>query len=288
VTEETSGIDLVREQFRIADGEKLRFSVDPAPRGHAIEFRINGEDPGRNFLPAPGTVTVLRLPEGPGVRVDTGIASGSVIGGNFDSLLAKVIVTGETRTEALERARRALDEMVVEGMATVLPFHRLVVRDPSFVDEPFQVHTRWIETEWAGANHLLPFAGSAASDPAAEARTTVVVEVSGKRLEVSLPASLGTVSPTPAPTRAGGPTRSARAKNAPAASGNALTSPMQGTIVKVAVSEGDSVVEGDTIVVLEAMKMEQPLIAHKAGTVTGLTAAVGSTVTTGAVICEIA
>ncbi|MDT5028953.1 MAG: acetyl-CoA/propionyl-CoA carboxylase, biotin carboxylase, biotin carboxyl carrier protein, partial [Micromonosporaceae bacterium] len=184
VTEETSGIDLVREQFRIADGEPLRFAADPAPRGHSIEFRINGEDPGRGFLPAPGTVTTFRTPEGPGVRVDTGVESGSVVGGNFDSLLAKVIVTGETRAEALRRARRALDEMVVDGMATALPFHRLIVRDPSFVDEPFRVHTRWIETEW---ENTVPAFTGAANPEAPEDRTTVVVEVGGKRLEVSLP-----------------------------------------------------------------------------------------------------
>src|SRR5690606_35792469 len=172
VTEETTGIDLVREQFRIADGERLRFTEDPTPRGHSIEFRINGEDPGRGFLPAPGVVASLRLPTGPGVRVDTGIESGSVIGGNFDSLLAKVIVTGESRAEALARARRALDEMAVEGMATVLPFHRLIVRDPAFVDEPFRVHTRWIETEWDG--EIAPFAGGTPL-PEAEPRTTVVV-----------------------------------------------------------------------------------------------------------------
>src|SRR5689334_18978551 len=159
VTEETAGVDLVREQFRIADGEKLRFDADPTPRGHAIEFRINGEDPGRNFLPAPGAVTALRLPEGPGVRVDTGIEAGSVIGGQFDSLLAKLIVTGETREQALQRDRRALDEMVVEGMATALPFHRAVVRDPAFTDEPFRVHTRWIETDWA--NDIPPFTAAA-------------------------------------------------------------------------------------------------------------------------------
>ncbi|MFD0787022.1 acetyl-/propionyl-CoA carboxylase subunit alpha, partial [Micromonospora azadirachtae] len=189
VTEETAGIDLVREQFRIADGEKLRFTGDPTPRGHAIEFRINGEDPGRNFLPAPGSVTALRLPTGPGVRVDAGISAGDVIGGNFDSLLAKVIIVGETRTEALERARRALDEMVVEGMATALPFHRLVVRDPAFTSEPFTVHTRWIETEFD--NTVPPF--TATPGPAAEPaeRETVVVEVGGKRLEVTLPAGLG-------------------------------------------------------------------------------------------------
>jgi acetyl-CoA/propionyl-CoA carboxylase biotin carboxyl carrier protein len=287
VTEETAGIDLVREQFRIADGEKLRFTSDPEPRGHAIEFRINGEDPGRGFLPAPGTVTTLRLPEGPGVRVDTGIESGSVVGGNFDSLLAKVIVFGETRVEALERARRALDEMVVDGMATALPFHRAIVRDPAYVDEPFRVHTRWIETEWAGG--VPPFAGAAGVEPA-EDRTTVVVEVGGKRLEVSLPASLGsTGAAAPGAAAAPGPRRTAPAKRGQvaAATGDSLTSPMQGTIVKIAVSEGDSVTEGDLVVVLEAMKMEQPLNAHKSGVVTGLKAAVGETVTSGALICDI-
>jgi acetyl-CoA/propionyl-CoA carboxylase biotin carboxyl carrier protein len=276
VTEETTGIDLVREQFRIAAGEKLRFDADPVPRGHAIEFRINGEDPGRGFLPAPGTVTTLRLPAGPGVRVDSGITAGSAIGGNFDSLLAKVIVTGETRVEALERARRALDEMVVEGMATALPFHRLVVRDPAFVAEPFAVHTGWIETEWAGG--VPPFAGTSTVD-VTEPRETVVVEVGGKRLEVSFPSLVSTSS---APRRRG----AARGKAA-TVGGDALTSPMQGTIVKIAVAEGDQVAEGDLVVVLEAMKMEQPLNAHKTGTVSGLAAAVGEVVAAGAVICTI-
>jgi acetyl-CoA/propionyl-CoA carboxylase biotin carboxyl carrier protein len=288
VTEETSGIDLVREQFRIADGEKLRFTSDPEPRGHSIEFRINGEDAGRGFLPAPGVVTILKLPEGPGVRVDTGIESGAVIGGNFDSLLAKVIITGENRTEALERSRRALDEMVVEGMATVLPFHRLIVRDPSFVEEPFRVHTRWIETEWQ--NTVPPHTGAAMAEAAGEERTTVVVEVGGKRLEVSLPASMGTVAAgggLPAPAKGGGAKRSKRSGHASTVSGNALASPMQGTIVKVAVSEGDTVAEGDLVVVLEAMKMEQPLNAHRAGVITALTAEVGAAVTSGAVICQI-
>jgi acetyl-CoA/propionyl-CoA carboxylase biotin carboxyl carrier protein len=283
VTEETSGIDLVREQFRIADGEKLRFADDPTPRGHSIEFRINGEDAGRNFLPAPGVVSALVLPSGPGVRVDTGIESGSVIGGTFDSLLAKVIITGENRAEAIERARRALDEMVVEGMATVLPFHRLIVRDPAFVDEPFRVHTRWIETEWAGG--VEPFAGSASPEERPADRTTVVVEVSGKRLEVTLPAGFGAAA---APAAAGPvPRRSARKGHGSAASGNTLTTPMQGTIVKVAVAEGDPVAEGDLVVVLEAMKMEQPINAHRAGVITGLTAEVGATVTAGALITEI-
>jgi acetyl-CoA/propionyl-CoA carboxylase biotin carboxyl carrier protein len=287
VTEETAGADLVREQFRIADGEKLRFDADPTPRGHSIEFRINGEDPGRGFLPAPGTVTLLRLPEGPGVRVDTGIESGSVIGGNFDSLLAKVIITGEDRQQALERSRRALDEMVVDGMATALPFHRAIVRDEAFTGDPFSVHTRWIETEWV--NEVPPFTGGAAAETAESARETIVVEVGGKRLEVSLPAGFGA---GPGPAAAAG-TKSPRAKHgqrkqAAAAGGDTLTSPMQGTIVKIAVAEGDTVAEGDLVVVLEAMKMEQPLNAHRAGVVTGLTAAVGEVVGAGAAICQIA
>ncbi|GGK31019.1 acetyl-/propionyl-CoA carboxylase subunit alpha [Pilimelia terevasa] len=283
VTEETAGVDLVREQFRIADGAPLRHTEDPAPRGHTIEFRINGEDAGRGFLPAPGAVTALRLPAGPGVRVDTGIEAGSVIGGNFDSLLAKVVVTGETREEALERSRRALDEMVVEGMATVLPFHRLVVRDAAFTDAPFRVHTRWIETEWAGG--VPPFTAAADAAGPADARETVVVEVDGRRLEVSLPAGLGgAAAPAgrPAPRRSGG-----GRKQAAAAGGDALTSPMQGTIVKIAVADGDTVAAGDLVVVLEAMKMEQPITAHKAGTVAGLAAAVGETVPAGATLATI-
>ena len=280
VTEETTGIDLVREQFRIADGQVLRFTDDPVPRGHSIEFRVNGEDPGRGFLPAPGAVTALRLPAGPGVRVDAGVEAGSVVGGAFDSLLAKLIITGETRTEALERARRALDEMVVEGVATVLPFHRLVVRDPSFVDEPFRVHTRWIETEWN--NTVSPYPSTVPPGEVAQ-RTTVVVEVGGKRLEVSLPGDFGT-----APTRTAGPARRRpRAGQSSGPPGEALTSPMQGTIVKVAVADGDTVAEGDLVVVLEAMKMEQPLYAHRAGVVTGLRADLGAVVASGATICEI-
>lgn len=279
VTEETSGIDLVREQFRIAAGEKLRFDSDPAPRGHSIEFRINGEDPGRGFLPAPGTVTRLRLPEGPGVRVDTGIEQGSTISGNFDSLLAKVIVTGENRTEALERARRALDEMIVEGMATVLPFHRAILRDPAFID--LTVHTRWIETQWS--HTVAPFETPTGADEV-EPRQRIVVEVGGKRLEVSLPASFGLADGITAgrPAR-----RAARKGHSVAASGDSLTAPMQGTIVKLAVAEGDAVSEGDTVLVIEAMKMEQPLAAHKSGVITGLIAALGEVVQPGTVLCEI-
>jgi acetyl-CoA/propionyl-CoA carboxylase biotin carboxyl carrier protein len=287
VTEETSGIDLVREQFRIAEGEVLRFTEDPAPRGHAFEFRINGEDPGRNFLPAPGTVTTYREPAGPGVRVDSGIGPNSVIGGAFDSLLAKLIVTGENRAEALERARRALDEFAVEGMATALPFHRAVVRDAAFAtddDTPFTIFTRWIETEFD--NQIPPFTGAADGDEEAAPRETIVVEVGGKRLEVSLPASFGgTVAAGGAKKAA--PKRSAGKKSGAAASGDSLTAPMQGTIVKVAVADGDVVEAGQMIVVLEAMKMEQPLNAHKAGTISGLVAEVGAVVTSGTVLCEI-
>ncbi|WP_375488619.1 acetyl/propionyl/methylcrotonyl-CoA carboxylase subunit alpha [uncultured Jatrophihabitans sp.] len=285
VTEQTSGIDLVREQFRIAEGEQLRFTEDPEPRGHAFEFRINGEDPGRNFLPAPGTVTTYVEPAGPGVRVDSGIAGSSVIGGAFDSLLAKLIVTGETRIEALERARRALDEYVVDGMATALPFHRAVVRDEAFTSEPFTIFTRWIETEFD--NQIEPFAGGAAGDATdAGARETIVVEVGGKRLEVSLPAGFGAGGGGGGARRAA-PKRSAGKKAGAAASGDSLTAPMQGTIVKLAAAEGDTVEAGQAIVVLEAMKMEQPLNAHKAGTVTNLQAEVGAVVTAGSVICDI-
>ncbi len=287
VTEEVSGIDLVRQQFRIAAGEKLDFD-DPPLRGHSIEFRINGEDAGRNFLPAPGTVTRWLAPAGPGIRLDSGFEQGAVIGQNFDSLLAKLIVTGATRTEAIERSRRALDEFVVEGMPTAIPFHRAVVHDPAFYEEPFRIHTRWIETEF---NNTIPpyVAGAEVAEPAERER--VVVEVGGRRIEVTLPAGLGVSTGSAA---AGGasagktaPVRRGRAKGAARISGDALTSPMQGTIVKVAVEDGQVVAKGDVVVVLEAMKMEQPLAAHKDGTVTALQAEIGTSVTSGAVICEI-
>ncbi|MEU6989706.1 biotin carboxylase N-terminal domain-containing protein [Streptomyces sp. NPDC046465] len=291
VTEEVAGIDLVREMFRIADGEELGYG-DPELRGHSFEFRINGEDPGRGFLPAPGTVTTFAAPSGPGVRLDAGVESGSVIGPAWDSLLAKLIVTGATREQALQRASRALEEFTVEGMATAIPFHRAVVKDPAFAPEltgssdPFTIHTRWIETEFV--NEIPPFTSASDTETDEEpGRETVVVEVGGKRLEVSLPSSLGmTIARTAA---AGGarPKRRAAKKSGPAASGDTLASPMQGTIVKVAVEEGQEVNEGDLIVVLEAMKMEQPLNAHRSGTIKGLTAEVGASLTSGAVICEI-
>ncbi|MEV0824403.1 acetyl/propionyl/methylcrotonyl-CoA carboxylase subunit alpha [Nonomuraea rubra] len=282
VTEEVSGIDLVREMFRIADGEPLGYD-DPALRGHSIEFRINAEDAGRNFLPAPGTLTTLRAPSGPGVRLDSGYEAGMTVPGTFDSLVAKLIVTGRTRQEALERSRRALAEFEITGMPTVLPFHRAVVADPAFTSAPFSVHTRWIETEWD--NPVPPYEGEVASAGEAAGRETVTVEVGGKRLEVVLPAGLGAAG---APAAAKTPRRTgSKARKASSAGGDALVSPMQGTIVKIVASDGDVVSEGDTVVVLEAMKMEQPLVAHKSGTVTGLAAEIGQTVTAGATICEI-
>jgi len=287
VTEEVAGIDLVREQFRIAEGGVIDYT-DPVLRGHSIEFRINGEDPGRGFLPAPGALTVWNPPSGPGVRVDTGFQAGDVIGGNFDSLLAKLIVTGRDRQEALERSRRALDEFQVDGIATALTFHREVVRDPAFApenpDEAFTVHTRWIETEFNNTIPAYSGAGAEIDEPAA--RESVVVEVGGKRIEVTLPAGLG-ASAGGGSTKAAGPKKRGGKKAGGGATGDSLTAPMQGTIVKVEVEEGQVVAAGDLIVVLEAMKMEQPLTAHKAGTITGLNAEAGTTVPTGTVLCEI-
>jgi acetyl-CoA/propionyl-CoA carboxylase biotin carboxyl carrier protein len=285
VTEEVTGIDLVREMFRIADGEELGYG-DPEIRGHSFEFRINGEDPGRNFLPAPGTVSLFAPPTGPGVRLDAGVETGSVIGPAWDSLLAKLVVTGATREQALQRASRALAEFKVEGMATAIPFHRAVVVDPAFTSDPFHIHTRWIETEFV--NEIKPFAPAGGEADEDEGnRETIVVEVGGKRLEVSLPSSLGMSLARTGLAAGAKPKRRAAKKSGPTASGDTLASPMQGTIVKVAVEEGAEVKEGDLIVVLEAMKMEQPLNAHKAGTVKGLSAAVGASVTSGALICEI-
>ncbi|WP_433501562.1 acetyl/propionyl/methylcrotonyl-CoA carboxylase subunit alpha [Sphaerimonospora sp. CA-214678] len=282
VTEEVTGVDLVREMFRIAAGEKLGCG-DPLPRGHSIEFRVNAEDPGRGFLPAPGTITRWRAPSGPGVRVDSGYEQGETVPGAFDSLVAKLVVTGATRAQALERARRALAEFHIDGMPTALPFHRAVVEDPAFTGEPFTVHTRWIETEFG--NTIAPYDGEVGAAEPAE-RDRITVEVAGRRLEVVLPAGLGAAGR--AEPRKAAPRRSgAGAGKKAAAGGDSLVSPMQGTIVKVVASDGDEVAPGDVIVVLEAMKMEQPLSAHKAGTVLGLSAQVGATVGAGAVICEI-
>ncbi len=293
VSEEVSGLDLVREMFRIADGEPLGYD-DPDLRGHSIEFRINAEDPARNFLPAPGTITEWNPPSGPGVRLDAGYGAGQTVPQAFDSLLGKLIVTGASRTQALERARRALAEFTVGGMPTVLPFHRAVVDDPAFAGDQFAVHTRWIETEMTAAFEPQYFE-TRASDPAAEApaRQAITVEVGGKRLEVtvpaalSLPAALGTGHGSPERARA--PRASARRSpgRAGAGSGDSLVTPMQGTIVKIVAAEGTQVSAGDTVVILEAMKMEQPLTAHKDGTVTGLAVEVGQTVTADTEICQI-
>ncbi|VBA48305.1 acetyl/propionyl/methylcrotonyl-CoA carboxylase subunit alpha [Mycobacterium pseudokansasii] len=292
VTEETAGIDLVLQQFKIANGDKLDITEDPTPRGHAIEFRINGEDAGRGFLPAPGPVTKFHPPAGPGVRLDSGVETGSVIGGQFDSMLAKLIVHGADRGEALARARRALDEFEVKGLATVIPFHRAVVSDPAFIGDEhgFSVHTRWIETEWN--NTVEPFtAGEPSDEEDARPRQKVVVEVDGRRVEVSLPADLalsggggcdpvGVIRRKPKPRKRG-------AHSGAAASGDAVTAPMQGTVVKVAVEEGQEVVTGDLVVVLEAMKMENPVTAHKDGVITGLAVEAGAAITQGTVLAEI-
>ena len=286
VSEEISGLDLVREQFRIARGEKIE-EKDPVLRGHSFEFRINGEDAGRSFMPAPGTIEKMTVPTGPGVRWDSGFVASDVIGGNFDSMLAKLIVTGADRKQALQRARRALAELTIEGMPTVVPFHRVVLDDPAFAPAEggeFKVHTRWIETEF---NNTIPmYSGAPGSvDSDEDERTTVVVEVNGKRMEVSLPDLGGGTKPAAKPAAKTRKSRSAR--GAAKGGGDELTSPMQGTIVKVAASDGDTVAEGDLILVLEAMKMEQPITAHKAGKVSGLSAKAGDTVTSGAVLATI-
>ena len=285
VSEEVTGLDLVREMFRIANGEELGYD-DPQVSGHSFEFRINAEDAGRNFMPAPGTLTSWQPPAGPGVRVDEGYRTGMVVPGSFDSLVAKIIVSGSSREQALERSRRALSETVLAGMPTVIPFHSAVLNEPAFTasEGTFGVHTRWIETEFT--NTIAPYTGVLGEAEEAE-RATVVVEVNGRRVEVRLPATLGT-APVASAKTAKRPTRRDRGgAKAAAPSSNALTSPMQGTIVKIAVAEGDEISEGDLIVVLEAMKMEQPINAHRAGVVRGLTAVAGETVSSGATLCEI-
>ncbi|WP_417562150.1 acetyl/propionyl/methylcrotonyl-CoA carboxylase subunit alpha [Microbacterium sp.] len=281
VSEEVTGIDLVREQFRIAEGGTLDYP-DPEPEGHSFEFRINGEDPGRGFLPQPGPIKVFKTFGGPGIRLDSGVTAGDEVSGAFDSLLAKIIVTGRTREEALDRARRALDEFEVGGLPTVLPFHRKVVRDPAFIghDGTFDVYTRWIETEFD--NDIAPWDGELGDPEPTQTRHTVVVEVGGKRLEVSLPDRIAA-----APVAAGRPvvappSRRSHSSGTPTgASGDAVKSPMQATVVKVAVEEGQQVVKGDLVVVLEAMKMEQPIQAHKDGVVGAINATAGATVGAG-------
>jgi acetyl-CoA/propionyl-CoA carboxylase biotin carboxyl carrier protein len=276
VTEETAGVDLVREMFRIAAGEPLAWATDPEPRGHAIEFRINAEDAGRGFVPTPGRVTGLRWPAGPGVRVDAGVEAGTVVDGSFDSLLAKVVVTGTDRANAIERSRRVLDELAIEGITTVLPFHRLVVRDPAFAGGAgdFAVHTRWIETDFANSLGAIEDAGGADD--------VLVVEVGGRRLRVRVPALSSLGAAAEAIRAAAGP-----AAAGPGPLGDAVTAPMQGTIITVLVIEGQVVEAGDPIAVLEAMKMENTVVAHKAGIVTGLAVAAGDGVRRAERLCEL-
>lgn len=287
VTEVTTGLDLVREQFRIAEGKELHIKQDPTPRGHAFEFRINGEDAGSNFMPAPGKVTKYIEPSGPGVRMDSGIVEGSVIGGQFDSMLAKLIVFGETRDEALQRASRALNEYVVEGMPTVLPFHRHIVENPAFIGdgEKFDVYTKWIEEEWG--NLIEPYVDPTEVDDeeAALPSQKVIVEIDGRRVEIALPGDLALGGGSGAPKKKAKKRRAGGSKAA--ISGDAVAAPMQGTVIKINVEEGAEVAEGDTVVVLEAMKMENPVKAHKSGVVTGLAIAAGEGVTKGQVLLEI-
>ena len=272
VSEEITGIDLVREQFRIAAGETLGFD-DPVIRGHSIEFRINGEDPGRSFLPAPGRITEWVIPTGPGVRVDAGFKNGDTIGGNFDSLLAKLIVTGATREQAIDRARRALAEFSIEGLATALPFHRAIMEDPAFTQD-FKVYTSYIENEFN--NDIPMYHAPVVPLETHMAPEQLVAEVNGKRFEVLVHA------PKPVVKR-----HRAKQSMAGGAGGSALASPMQGTVVKIAVNEGDQVEIGDLVIVLEAMKMEQPLMAHKAGVISNLSAVIGATVSSGTALCDI-
>ncbi|AZA10832.1 acetyl/propionyl/methylcrotonyl-CoA carboxylase subunit alpha [Corynebacterium gerontici] len=286
VTEATTGLDLVREQFRIAEGKELHLKEDPKPRGHAFEFRINGEDAGSNFMPAPGKITKYIEPSGPGVRMDSGIVEGSVIGGQFDSMLAKLIVFGETREEALERSRRALSEYVIEGMPTVLPFHAHIVENPAFVGdgEKFDVYTKWIEEEWE--NPIEPYVDPEDVDEEESVPSQkVVVEIDGRRVEVALPGDLALGGGNGAAKKKAKKRRSGGSKAA--VSGDAVAAPMQGTVIKVNVEEGAEVNEGDTVVVLEAMKMENPVKAHKSGVVADLAVASGEGVTKGQVLLEI-
>ena len=286
VTEEITGLDLVREQFNIAEGRELTLKEDPELHGHAFEFRINGEDAGSNFMPAPGTITKYEEPSGPGVRMDTGIREGDVIGGQFDSMLAKLIVWGKDRDEALRRSARALAEYNVEGLATVIPFHRHIVENPAFVGdgEKFDVYTKWIEEEWD--NPIQPYAGdSEVDEDEAVPSQKVTVEIDGRRVEVALPGDLALGGGAGGARKKAKKRRSGGAKKA--ASGDAVVAPMQGTVIKVEVEEGQEVAEGDTVVVLEAMKMENPVKAHKAGTVTGLATEAGAGVGKGDVLMEL-
>ena len=272
VSEEVTGLDLVREQFRIADGEKIN-PVDPIIRGHSIEFRINGEDPGNGFLPSLGTITKWEVPFGPGVRIDAGFDYGHTIGTHFDSLLAKLIITAATRDEAISRARRALREFEIGGLATALPFHRAIVEDSNFTED-FKVYTSYIENEFKNEIPTFSFKQGVADSKAASQK--IIAEVNGHRFEVLMHV------PEPIQKR-----HRVKSNAIGKVAGDSLESPMQGTVVKIAKSNGDRVEPGDLIVVLEAMKMEQPLVAHKAGTISKLQVGVGETVASGSTLCVI-
>lgn len=288
ITEETTGIDLVQEQFRIAAGEPLRFTEDPAPRGHSFEFRLNAEDVGRGFLPSPGTVAEFSGPTGPGIRLDSGVRSGSFVPPQFDSLLAKLIVTGADRQQALRRARRALTELRITGVATVLPFHRAVLESRDFTSETgLGIHTRWIETDFADEVSIAADPGYSTTAPDGE-RRTISVDIDGKRLAVGLPAELLDGWARSGGLRAGAAPEDATALDVGAAPDPAeLRAHMAGTVVKWLVQPGAGVTAGDPVVVLEAMKMETQVAAHRDGTVTNVRAEAGGVVTAGAVLALI-
>ncbi|WP_288494642.1 biotin carboxylase N-terminal domain-containing protein [uncultured Pantoea sp.] len=258
VTEQTAGIDLVVEQFRIADGMPLSLTETPRAAGHAFEFRINAEDVARGFLPSPGPVTCFSAPSGPGIRLDTGVEEGSVIPGNFDSLMAKLIVSGSSRKEALARARRALKEFKIEGLPNVLPFHRVIVEHPDFVeDDEFRVHTRWIETDFAEA--LTTFVRS---EPVSDSSLVrCAIEIEGRRVMLGLPPKL--LNGLTAEVISVGSIQPALASTDPAV----VYSPIAGNLLAWLVEDGSEVREGDVIAVMEAMKMEMQVLAHKSGSV---------------------
>jgi acetyl-CoA/propionyl-CoA carboxylase biotin carboxyl carrier protein len=287
VSEEVTGIDLVREQFRIAEGGTLEYG-DPPIHGHSIEFRINGEDAGRGFLPTPGPIHSVRFPGGPGVRVDSGITTGDIITGSFDSLLAKLVVTGATRKDAIEKSRRALKEFEITGLPTVIPFHRAIVEEPAFCAEnsaDFAIHTRWIETE--SEMVVEPWDGAIEEGfDAEELYRTVVVEVEGRRLKVGVPA--GIFAAGQRATLGKAPKRAASGMTSGGPSEGRITSPMQATVVKVLVEPGNAVVAGDLICVLEAMKMEQPIMAPVDGTVESVGVSPGDSISGGHLIAVIA
>lgn len=285
VSEEVTGIDLVLEQFRIAQGGELDYE-DPEPHGHALEFRINAEDPARDFAPTPGTITALHLPTGPGVRVDEGYLAGMTVPGQFDSLLAKVIVKGADREQAIARARRALEELRVDGVGTTAGFHRAVLSDPAFTAPggSLGVHTTWIETEFSA--ELPPQVPGPVEDETTQART-IAVEVDGRRLEVRLPADLARSTRTPARKTSRSAAVSVGASTSAGPPDGAIASPMPCKVVEIVAAEGVPVAAGDPVLVVEAMKMEQSLNAPRDGVVTGLRVEPGQNLVAGEILCRV-